>query len=125
MSADIENLEATFRVEGKKPEVWHPETGVIEEVSYNIAEGHTTVPLKMEPNDALFVVFRKKTTTSSFSLMQPVETQLSVIDNAWKVLQRKVNDYFLNKSSRTINTPALFPFLLSERNMTSMTTKSA
>src|SRR5450759_674853 len=48
---NVENLEATFRVEGKAPEVWHPETGVIEEASYNIAEGRTTVPLRMEPND--------------------------------------------------------------------------
>ena len=61
----VENLEATFRVEGKVPEIWHPETGEIEEASYNIAEGHTTVPLNLEPNDAVFVVFRKKAETSS------------------------------------------------------------
>lgn len=82
---NVENLEATFRVEGKAPEVWHPETGVIEEASYNIAEGRTTVPLRMEPNDAVFVVFRKKAVTPSLTLTQPVETQLAVIDGAWNV----------------------------------------
>ena len=82
---NVENLEATFRVEGKAAEIWHPETGVIEEASYNIAEGRTTVPLRMEPNDAVFVVFRKKAAMSSLKLTQPVETQLAVIDGAWNV----------------------------------------
>lgn len=82
---NVENLEATFRVEGKAAEVWHPETGRIEEASYNMVDGRTTVPLRMEPNDAVFVVFRKKAATPSLSLTQPVETQLAVIDGAWKV----------------------------------------
>ena len=43
----------------------------------------------------------------------------NVIQNYWKVLQRKVNDYFMSKSSRTINTPALFPYLLTDTNMAS------
>lgn len=54
-----------------------------------------------------------------FLMMQAGAYDQNVIDNEWKVLQRKINDYFLNRSSRTINTPALFPFLLSERNRTS------
>lgn len=81
----VEDLEATFRVEGKAAEIWHPETGKIEQASYNIAEGRTTVPLRMEPNDAVFVVFRKKAKTSSLKLTQPVETQLAVIEGAWNV----------------------------------------
>jgi hypothetical protein len=81
----VEDLEATFRIKGKAAEIWHPETGKIEQASYNIAEGHTIVPLRMEPNDAVFVVFRKKAKTSSLKVMQPVETQLAVIDGAWNV----------------------------------------
>ena len=82
---NVENLEATFRLGGKAPEVWHPETGVIEEASYNIAEGRTTVPLRMEPNDAVFVVFRKKAVKSSNTVMQPVETKLAVIEGPWNI----------------------------------------
>ena len=81
----MEDLEAIFRVEGKAAEIWHPETGRIEQASYKITERHTTVPLRMEPNDAVFVVFRKKAKTPSLTLMQPVETQLAVIDGAWNV----------------------------------------
>ncbi|HEY5510978.1 MAG TPA: glycosyl hydrolase [Prolixibacteraceae bacterium] len=81
----VENLEATFRIDGKAPEIWHPETGLIEDVSYSISEGRTTIPLKMKQNDALFVVFRKKAKSSSLTLKQPVEKQLAVIEGAWDV----------------------------------------
>ena len=85
-SNDVENLEATFRVEGKAPEVWHPETGRIEEASYRMADDRTTVPLRMEPNDAVFVVFRKKTAIPSLTLTQPMEAQLAAIDGPWEVV---------------------------------------
>jgi hypothetical protein len=81
----VENVEAIFRVTGKAAEIWHPETAKIEEASYNIADGHTKVPLRMEPNDAVFVVFRKKTNTSSLKLTQPTEAQLAEIDGPWNV----------------------------------------
>jgi len=81
----VENVEATFRVKGKAAEIWHPETGSIEKASYIIKEGHTTVPLNLEPNDAVFVVFCKKAVSSSLKLTKPVETQLAVIDGAWNV----------------------------------------
>ena len=82
---NAENIEATFRVEGKTPELWHPETGMIEETSYNITNGRTTVPMRMEPNDAVFVVFRKKAVTQSLTLTQPVETQLTFLYGSWNV----------------------------------------
>ena len=81
----VENLETTFRVKGKAAEIWNPETGQIVAASYQIADGHTTVPLKLKPNDAVFVVFRKKADSSSLKMTPPVETQLAVIDGAWKV----------------------------------------
>ena len=54
-----EKLDATFRVTGKAPELWHAETGKTEPASYRIADGRTTVPLKLEPWGTVFVVFRK------------------------------------------------------------------
>ena len=40
-----ESVEATFRVEGKTPELWDAATGESKPVSYRIADGRTTVPL--------------------------------------------------------------------------------
>ena len=56
-----ETVDATFRVTGKAPELWHAETGKSEPVSYHIADGRTTVPLHLEPWGTVFVVFRKAT----------------------------------------------------------------
>ena len=60
-----EILEASFRVEGKDPELWHADTGVVEPAPYRIANGRTTVPLRLDPNDAVFVVFRKAAAAAS------------------------------------------------------------
>jgi hypothetical protein len=81
----VEELETTFRVKGKAPEVWHPGTGKIENISYSFIDDHTNVPLHLKPNDAVFIVFRKKAAKTSFKVPQPEETQLSAIDGSWKV----------------------------------------
>lgn len=81
----VESLDATFRVQGKQAEIWHPETGVMEPASYNIAGGRTTVPLRLEPNDAVFVVFRQPASLTSRTVPKNVETTLSTVDGAWDV----------------------------------------
>jgi len=58
-------IEATFRVTGKQPELWHAETGTSEPVSFEIADGRTTVPLRLEPWGTVFVVFDKRTAATS------------------------------------------------------------
>jgi hypothetical protein len=84
-NSSVEHLEATFRVEGKAAEIWHPETGNIEPASYSISNGLTTVPMHLEPNDAVFVIFRKKADGSSKVIPQPVERQLTTINGSWNV----------------------------------------
>jgi alpha-L-rhamnosidase/Glycosyl hydrolases family 2, sugar binding domain len=50
-----------FRVGGQVPELWHPETGAIEEApAYRSGEGSTTLSLRFDPAESVFVVFRKK-----------------------------------------------------------------
>jgi hypothetical protein len=80
-----ETLEATFRVQGKAAELWYPETGKIEPASYRIANGRTTVPLILNPNEAVFIVFRKPTAALSRVLPRQVETPLAMLDGAWEV----------------------------------------
>ena len=74
-----ENLEATFRVEGKEAEIWHPETGKVEQASYKIENGVTSVPLHLEPNDALFLVFRNKAREAVRTITSRQEIELATV----------------------------------------------
>ncbi len=80
-----ETVEATFRVTGKAPELWHAETGATEPVSYSSAGGRTTVPLHLEPWGAVFVVFRKSASASSLTLPKAVETTVATLDGPWSL----------------------------------------
>jgi hypothetical protein len=80
-----EALEASFRVTGKVPEIWHAETGAIEPASFLAANGRTVVPLRLEPDDAVFVVFRKTAEERARSVAEPVETELGTIAGPWEV----------------------------------------
>jgi len=81
----VEDLDATFRVDGKAAEIWNPVSGEIKPVSYTIADGRTTVPLHLEPDDAVFVTFRNKAESSSLIIPVPVETRLATIEGPWEV----------------------------------------
>jgi (4-O-methyl)-D-glucuronate---lignin esterase len=80
-----EHVEATFRVAGKAPELWHPDTGRIEPVSFKMTPGRTTVPLNLGPWGTVFVVFRKPTHATSRTLPEKVRTQLATVNGSWKV----------------------------------------
>jgi hypothetical protein len=80
-----ESVDATFRVTGKAPELWHAETGKMEPAPYKIADGRTTVPLKLEPWGTVFVVFRKPTTVTARTPPEKSETDLATVDGDWKI----------------------------------------
>jgi hypothetical protein len=53
------NAECTFRVRGKRPQQWEPETGRIAPVVFYRAEREVTrLPLRLEAGDSVFIVFR-------------------------------------------------------------------
>ena len=79
------DITATFRVAGKEPELWYAETGSIRPSGYIIAQGHTSVPLQLEPWGTVFVVFRKPATQMARTLPQPAYQPLSTIDGSWTV----------------------------------------
>jgi hypothetical protein len=80
-----EIINTTFRVVGKEPQIWHPETGKTEAVSYKIAHGHTSVSLRLTPNDALFIVFLLPARKNVITLPVRTEHQLKNIEGPWKV----------------------------------------
>lgn len=80
-----QTVEATFRVAGKKPQLWHPETGKTEEVSYSISDGITKVRLPLSPNDAVFVMFADNAAKAAISLPATKEKVVAAADGSWNV----------------------------------------
>jgi hypothetical protein len=81
----VEQVDATFRVAGKAAELWRPETGKTEPASYRTAGGRTTVPLRLEPYEAVFVVFRGAAREPSRTLPEAVETRVGAPEGGWDV----------------------------------------
>jgi alpha-L-rhamnosidase/Glycosyl hydrolases family 2, sugar binding domain len=78
-------IDATFRVAGKAPELWYAESGKSEPASYRTSEGRTTVPLKLEAWGTVFVVFRNAAQGSERTLPAVSETPVSSVTGPWKV----------------------------------------
>ncbi len=54
-------VECSFRVSGRKPQFWHPDTGKIEDVAvYSMKDGRTSIPIRFDPAGSVFVVFGAK-----------------------------------------------------------------
>ncbi|MEO0033600.1 MAG: hypothetical protein RIS94_3358, partial [Pseudomonadota bacterium] len=80
-----ERFEGHFRVTGKQPELWHADTGKSEPVSFRVENGETIVPLTMEPESSVFVVFRKDATAQRLDVRKPVAVPLGTIAGAWTI----------------------------------------
>jgi hypothetical protein len=76
------DVNATFRVEVKAPELWDAATGETQPASYQIANGRTTVPLHLDPYGTTFVVFRKPAASGSLQIPAPRETEATSLDDA-------------------------------------------
>lgn len=79
------SIDASFRVEGKAPELWHADTGEIRPVSYRMENGRTTVPLTLAPYEAVFVIFRHASSTRDEDLPQPHTEVVATLQGPWDV----------------------------------------
>jgi hypothetical protein len=77
-----EQVAATFRVEGKEPELWDAATGASLPATYQITGGRTTVSLPLDPRQAIFVIFHKPATALSRQVPDPVETVIQGTEEA-------------------------------------------
>ena len=80
-----QTVDASFRVTGKVPELWHAETGSSEPASYRISDGKTTVPLSLEPWGTVFIVFRAPANQQARMFPQAHETPLTTVVGPWKL----------------------------------------
>jgi hypothetical protein len=80
-----QSVEVSFRVTGKVPELWHADTGEIEAVSYRIVDGRTLVQLRLDPWEAVFVVFQKPAEKMSMTVAEPETSVLMNISGPWDI----------------------------------------
>jgi len=80
-------MKCTFRVSGKQPEIWHPETGEIYPAPNwkTTPDGRTEVVLDMSQAESVFVVFRNNTSKAGNSTPTPTYQEIARIKNPWQV----------------------------------------
>ena len=81
---DYQTTTLSFRVNGMKPMLWHPDNGLQEEVSYTQHDGRTDVRLNLVPDDAVFVVFSGKA-ENEFISPAVVKKSETPLDGKWTV----------------------------------------
>ena len=79
------DVKAAFHVSGKTPQVWHPESGEVEPVSYTAEQGQTVVPLHFDAQGSVFVVFEGSGAGPSRSVAAPKPIKVASIDGPWKL----------------------------------------
>lgn len=80
-----ETIEATFRITGRAPELWRAETASIQKLSYRADGDRIVTPLRLNPHEAVFVVFRHKAQQREWTAPKPEETTLATLDGPWSV----------------------------------------
>lgn len=84
-SEKAQDLWASFRVDGRAPELWKADTGSIEAMSFRRADGRTSARLKLEGHEAGFVVFRNPTDRMAWIAPERTRTQLSALSGPWQI----------------------------------------
>jgi hypothetical protein len=77
---------AAFRVSGRFPQAWNPENGNITALpGYKQDKERTEVPVSLEPNSSLFVVFRKQPANGAPPALVEAIPVWKTLDSAWTV----------------------------------------
>ncbi len=86
-SYDQRSETVIFRLKGRLPELWNPETGESSPaLNWRIREdGRTEVDLKMDPAQSLFVVFRQPTRKKEMSAPERDYREIARIKGEWTV----------------------------------------
>jgi hypothetical protein len=79
--------EIQLRVTGKAPELWHPDSGLIEDApAYRFVQSRTALPLALEPYGSVFVVFRRPAAGGKAEVPPPAAAPAPVpVNGPWTV----------------------------------------
>jgi hypothetical protein len=76
----------TFRIHGLKPEWWDAVAGSVRDLpNFSDAPGGTTVPVKLEPAQSAFIVFRNPGKSNSTANNFPKPNEVLTINSPWRV----------------------------------------
>ena len=88
-SEEAISFSPSFRVHGKKPQLWDAVTGHIRALNeFTEKDDRTTVPIKMEPRQSWFVVFSNEepnTADTKYEVNFPEPEVIKTLDNPWQV----------------------------------------
>ncbi len=84
-SARAYDTTASFLINGRAAEIWHPDSGSITPAAFSMANGRTSVPLSLDAWGTVFVVFRQRTKETMHSLPRLTETDLATVSGPWDV----------------------------------------
>lgn len=84
-SGQTERFEAHFAVSGKAPQLWHAETGAVEEAAYRMAGNETIVPMEMKAGDAVHVVFRRPADSGERRIAPATKGAMATLTGRWEV----------------------------------------
>lgn len=94
-SADGVVTTATFRVSGRQPELWWPDSGRMETaIAFHEGKDVTNVHLNLEPHGSVFVVFRKPSAD-----IDPVVTLQQGGKNLWSLIDPVVADLSIKQAT--------------------------
>jgi len=84
-----EKLSCKFRITGRQPELWDPVSGEMREAAaFRQENGHTVVPLELDPSGSIFVVFRKPIDPKAEGKAEgnyPVMKDIGTLEGSWRV----------------------------------------
>jgi len=83
------SAQLSFRVSGKIPKLWNPETGEISSISYETKGGRTIIPYSFKPWDAIFIVFDGETKQQKLSIPSLKIASTKTLESPWKVAFQK------------------------------------
>lgn len=78
-------VELSLRASGRKPYLWHPVSGQMDEVSYRFEGGRTMLSLELEPEDAYFIVLREPVSDNQLNLPQSSRREVCAVEGGWDV----------------------------------------
>jgi hypothetical protein len=85
LTDEAQDLQVRVRVANREAELWHPDTGTIEPASFTSQGQRTTIGLRLDPREMVFVVFPRAAKASSRTAPQPIRTTVGTVTGAWQV----------------------------------------